>query len=56
MTSPFDDPAGRYLVLAGATGSVCLWPAWAAVPAGWSVQHGPDDRAACLERIASAVT
>jgi MbtH protein len=50
MTSPFEDDEGEYLVLASAsaTDHVCLWPAWAGVPAGWSVCHGPADRPACL--------
>jgi MbtH protein len=48
MTSPFEDDAGQYLVLANATDAVCLWPAWAGVPEGWSIRHGPADRLACL--------
>jgi MbtH protein len=56
VTSPFDDPEGVYLVLVNATGDVCLWPAWADVPAGWSVRHGPAERVACLGWIETAVS
>ncbi|WCB95227.1 Protein MbtH [Baekduia alba] len=49
--SPFDDPNGEYVVLANAAGARCLWPAWADVPAGWSIDFGPAARPACLARI-----
>ncbi|MFC9893513.1 MbtH family protein [Nocardia sp. NPDC127579] len=46
-TNPFDDEAGRYLVLVNAEGQHSLWPDFAEVPDGWqSVYAG--DRADCL--------
>jgi len=54
VSGPFDDPDGQYVVLATGEGARCLWPAWADVPSGWSVVHGPDARAACLERVEEA--
>ncbi len=48
MPNPFDDPDGRFLVLANDEGQHSLWPTFAPVPAGWRVVHGEDDRAACV--------
>jgi MbtH protein len=56
VTSPFEDPEGLCLVLVNAADEVCLWPAWAGVPAGWSVRHGPAERAACLGWIEAGVS
>ncbi|MEU9487426.1 MbtH family protein [Streptomyces decoyicus] len=35
--NPFDDPGGRYLVLVNDEDQHSLWPAFAEVPAGWTV-------------------
>ncbi|OSP45243.1 MbtH family protein [Streptomyces sp. 13-12-16] len=51
MTNPFDDPEGRFLVLRNEEGQHSLWPAFAAVPAGWLVVRGEDDRDACLRCV-----
>jgi MbtH protein len=51
MTGPFDDPGARYLLLATPAGAACLWPAWARVPAGWEIAHGPTDRDGCLAHL-----
>jgi MbtH protein len=51
MTNPFDDPEGTYLVLVNHEGQHSLWPAFAAVPAGWHVAHERDTRPACLDWI-----
>jgi MbtH protein len=48
MANPFDDPAGRFLVLTNDEGQHSLWPTFAAVPAGWRVVFGEDDRDACV--------
>jgi MbtH protein len=48
VTAPFDDERAAYVVLRSEAGDACLWPAWAAVPAGWAVAHGPGPRGACL--------
>lgn len=56
MANPFDDPDGRFLVLSNDEGQYSLWPEFAPVPAGWTCEFGPDDRAACLEQITSVWT
>ena len=47
MTNPFDDPEGSFLVLVNDEGQYSLWPAFAGVPAGWTVAlpAGPRDAA-----------
>ena len=47
MTNPFDDQEGSFLVLVNDEGQHSLWPAFAAVPAGWTVAlpAGPRDAA-----------
>ncbi|WP_372660747.1 MbtH family protein [Amycolatopsis kentuckyensis] len=47
-TNPFEDHDGRYLVLANDANEHSLWPAFAAVPAGWRIASGPADRPAAL--------
>lgn len=51
MTNPFDDQNGAFLVLVNDGNQHSLWPQFADVPAGWTVLHGPDAHAACLEFI-----
>lgn len=51
MTNPFDDPEGTFLVLRNAEDQRSLWPAFAPVPDGWSVEHGPGPRQACLDYV-----
>ncbi|MEK8173316.1 MbtH family protein [Streptomyces sp. M19] len=51
MLNPFDDPDGRFLVLANAAGDRSLWPVAVEVPAGWDVVFGEDGRAACLAHV-----
>ncbi|MFI6702695.1 MbtH family protein [Streptomyces sp. NPDC050509] len=51
MTNPFDDADGSFKVLVNDEGQHSLWPAFAEVPAGWTVAHGEDTRAACLEYV-----
>ncbi|GIG90400.1 MbtH family protein [Plantactinospora endophytica] len=48
MSSPLDDPDLDYLTLVNAEQQHSLWPASVAVPAGWTVVHGPAARDACL--------
>jgi MbtH protein len=50
-TNPFDDENGTFYALVNDEGQYSLWPTFAPVPAGWSVQHGPDTRRACLDHI-----
>lgn len=56
MANPFEDPDGTFLVLINDEGQHSLWPAWAEVPAGWSVAHGPDTRASCLDHVTRSWT
>ncbi len=51
MTNPFEDEDGAYLVLVNDEGQHSLWPAFAEVPAGWTVAHPEDTRQACLEYV-----
>nr|BFD80748.1 MbtH family protein [Streptomyces sp. Xyl84] len=51
MSNPFDDEDGTFLVLRNEEGQYSLWPDDFAVPAGWSVVHGPDSHRACLDHI-----
>jgi MbtH protein len=51
MTNPFDDADGRFLVLINDEGQHSLWPAFADVPAGWTVAKAEDTRAACVEFV-----
>ncbi|MFD8495276.1 MbtH family protein [Amycolatopsis sp. NPDC059657] len=56
MTNPFDDDSGRFHALVNDEGQYSLWPAFAEVPAGWTVVFGEDSRQACLEHIEAAWT
>jgi MbtH protein len=51
VVNPFDDEDGTFLVLANDEGQHCIWPTFADVPAGWTVVHDKDSRAACLAYI-----
>ncbi|MGQ0630152.1 MAG: MbtH family protein [Sporichthyaceae bacterium] len=50
-SNPFDDPEGTFLVLVNDENQHSLWPQFAAVPAGWTIVHGPDARAACMDYV-----
>ncbi|MEU9319821.1 MbtH family protein [Streptomyces sp. NPDC048295] len=50
-TNPFDDPEGRFLVLANDEGQHSLWPSFAEVPGGWTVVLAETTREACLEYV-----
>lgn len=51
MTNPFDDPDASFLVLINDEGQHSLWPAFAAVPDGWSITFPENSRQACLDYI-----
>ncbi|WP_133918105.1 MbtH family protein [Streptomyces sp. NBC_00582] len=51
MNNPFEDQDAPYLVLVNDEAQYSLWPAFADVPAGWSVAHPEDTRDACLEYV-----
>jgi MbtH protein len=50
-TNPFDDENGTFYALVNDEGQYSLWPTFAAVPSGWTIAHGPADRASCLEHV-----
>jgi MbtH protein len=50
-TNPFEDENAEYYALVNDEGQYSLWPAFAAVPDGWTVAHDTATRAACLEFI-----
>jgi MbtH protein len=50
-TNPFDGANDAYLVLINDEGQHSLWPAYLDVPGGWSIAHGPADRAECLDFV-----
>jgi len=49
--NPFDDENGTFSVLVNEEGQHSLWPAFAAVPGGWTVTLADTDRATCLAHI-----
>ena len=51
MTNPFEDENATYHVLVNDEGQHSLWPSFKEVPAGWTVVHRSDSRAACLAYI-----
>ena len=50
-TNPFDDDSIEHLVLVNDENQHSLWPAFAEVPAGWTVVHGPANRQACVQYV-----
>ncbi|MEV6962265.1 MbtH family protein [Streptomyces sp. NPDC051207] len=50
-TNPFEDNDAQYRVLVNDEGQHSLWPAFAEVPAGWTVVHPEDSRQACLDYV-----
>ncbi|BBG04347.1 MULTISPECIES: MbtH family protein [Pseudonocardia] len=50
-TNPFDDEDGEFHALVNDEGQYSLWPAFAEVPSGWTVVHGPGSRQAALDHI-----
>jgi MbtH protein len=51
VQNPFDDPDGRFQALVNDEGQYSLWPAFAAVPPGWTVALAETDRQSCLDYI-----
>ena len=51
MTNPFEDEKGIFHVLINDEGQHSLWPSFIEVPAGWTIIHKSDNRAACLDFI-----
>ncbi|MFG3578714.1 MbtH family protein [Micromonospora chersina] len=53
MTNPFEDEEALFLVLVNDENQHSLWPAFNAVPAGWTVVYGKDSRKSCLEYVST---
>jgi MbtH protein len=51
MTNPFDAEDGTFLALVNDEGQYSLWPAFADVPAGWTVALAESSRQECLAFI-----
>lgn len=51
MTNPFDDETGTFHVLVNHEGQHSLWPAFAAVPDGWTVALSESTRAEALAYV-----
>jgi len=49
--NPFDDDEGRFVVLVNDELQHSLWPAFAAVPAGWHLALAQSTRSECVEYI-----
>jgi MbtH protein len=50
-TNPFDDETASYHVLINGERQYSLWPAFADVPAGWTVVLRDVSRAAALDHV-----
>ncbi|WP_272949652.1 MbtH family protein [Kribbella antibiotica] len=51
MSNPFDRDDKPFFVLVNDEGQHSLWPAFAEVPAGWTVVFGQADKQACLDYV-----
>ncbi|MGG3282308.1 MbtH family protein [Paenibacillus solani] len=51
MTNPFEHADGKFLVLMNHEGQYSLWPAFAAIPAGWHQVLGLSTREECFAYI-----
>ena len=51
MSSPFDDPDARYLVVVNGESQHALWPAFAGVPTGWTLALPASSRQVCLDYV-----
>lgn len=50
-TNPFEDDNGTYLVLVNDENQHSIWPAFADVPAGWTIVHAEASRLDCLDYV-----
>lgn len=51
-----DNPDGCFFVVVNDEGQHSLWPESLSLPAGWTVTHGPADRASCLDHVTTEWT
>ena len=50
-TNPFEDENASFYILVNEENQHSLWPAFAEVPAGWTIVHGQDSRQGCLDYV-----
>jgi uncharacterized protein YbdZ (MbtH family) len=50
-TNPFDAEDGRFYVLVNDEEQHSLWPAFAAIPAGWRTAFGEAPRDECVQFV-----
>ena len=50
-TNPFENDEATYLVLVNGEGQYSLWPTFAEVPPGWTVEKTADTRQSCLDYV-----
>jgi MbtH protein len=50
-TNPFDDENGEFYALVNDEGQYSLWPTFADVPSGWTIEHGPCPRQEALDHV-----
>ncbi|WP_175408073.1 MbtH family protein [Streptomyces sp. TRM64462] len=53
MSNPFDDQDGFFLVLVNSEGQYSIWPAFVAVPDGWTVAMEAGTRDAAVAFVES---
>jgi MbtH protein len=53
MSNPFDDQEALFFALVNGATQYSLWPAFLAVPPGWTVCFGPSPRTETLAHIES---
>ncbi|MEU7212685.1 MbtH family NRPS accessory protein [Streptomyces sp. NPDC044989] len=51
---PGPDVDRRHLLLENSAGHRSLWPAWRAVPSGWTPRFGPAPHGRCVHRAMGA--
>ncbi|WNI16132.1 MbtH family protein [Actinacidiphila sp. ITFR-21] len=56
MANPFDDESATFLVLVNDERQYSLWPAGAAVPAGWRVALAESSHDACVRFVEATWT
>jgi MbtH protein len=56
MSSLLDEPDIDFVVVVNDEQQHSLWPASLAVPAGWTVTHGPTVKPDCLDYVRSSWT
>jgi len=51
MPNPFEEKDANYTVLRNDQDQHSLWPAFAPVPDGWTIAHGPTGRDECMDYV-----